>query len=398
MNIKGKMNEISWRSVAVGFLLAVGLFLGIVIGVVHELKIDGTKLAQVARFLMTMQFVESQYVNEVDSKTLIDGAIGGMVRSLDDPYSVYLPPDMLKRLQAQTSGEFGGIGVVMRFDNSRVFVQSVMDGTPGEAAGLMAGDEILAVDGVLTSDMEPEHVAMSIRGEKGTDVVLTIGREGEKDTDYTLTRDMIHYDTAAGTMIGNPDEGIGYIRVSSFSENTAKEFETSYNDLKEKGLNGLIIDLRGNPGGFVTTCVDIANLVVPKGTIVSVVQRDGTKEVYESKLEESTCPIVVLIDEGSASASEILAGALQDTGVATIVGRTSFGKGSVQVVMPIPGEADAVKLTIAKYYTPNGRSLMGTGITPDVDIEQPKDAVTDVQLEKAVEVMREKISSPAQAE
>ena len=277
MNIKGKMNEISWRSVAVGFLLAVGLFLGIVIGVVHELKIDGTKLAQVARFLMTMQFVESQYVNEVDSKTLIDGAIGGMVRSLDDPYSVYLPPDMLKRLQAQTSGEFGGIGVVMRFDNSRVFVQSVMDGTPGEAAGLMAGDEILAVDGVLTSDMEPEHVAMSIRGEKGTDVVLTIGREGEKDTDYTLTRDMIHCDTAAGTMIGNPDEGIGYIRVSSFSENTAKEFETSYNDLKEKGLNGLIIDLRGNPGGFVTTCVDIANLVVPKGTIVSVVQRDGTK-------------------------------------------------------------------------------------------------------------------------
>ena len=183
---------------------------------------------------------------------------------------------------------------------------------------------------------------------------------------------------------------MGYIRIASFSENTGKEFKAAYDSLEEQGMKGLIIDLRENPGGLVTSCVEIANMVVPKGPIVSVVERDGSKEVHESNLEESKYPIIVLIDGNSASASEILAGALQDTGAATLVGTKSYGKGSVQVVVPMLHD-DGLKLTIAKYYTPNGRCIDGTGIEPDVEVELPEGATTDVQLEKAKEVLKEKL-------
>ena len=244
----------------------------------------------------------------------------------------------------------------------------------------------MAVDGTPVSEMQPEEVAMHIRGEVGTKVVLTIERDGETQ-DYTIERATIKIDTAKGTML---EDGMGYIRIASFSENTGKEFKAAYDSLEEQGMKGLIIDLRENPGGLVTSCVEIANMVVPKGPIVSVVERDGSKEVHESKLEESKYPIVVLIDGNSASASEILAGALQDTGAATLVGTKSYGKGSVQVVVPMLHD-DGLKLTIAKYYTPNGRCIDGTGIEPDVEVELPEGATTGVQLEKAKEVLKEKL-------
>ena len=227
---------------------------------------------------------------------------------------------------------------------------------------------------------------MHIRGEVGTHVTLTISRDGS-ESDYDIERATIKIETAKGKMLA---DGMGYIRIASFSENTDKEFEAAYKELEAQGMKGLIIDLRENPGGLLTSCVNIANMVVPKGPIVSVVERDGSKEVHESKLEEEKYPIVVLIDGNSASASEILAGALQDTGAATIVGTKSYGKGSVQVVMPM-FHKDALKLTIAKYYTPNGRCIDGIGIEPDVEVDfQPGDT-TDVQLEKAEEVLRQKI-------
>ena len=188
-----------------------------------------------------------------------------------------------EQLKEHTEGEFGGIGVTMGFKDSKVTIISVLDDTPGQNAGLEAGDEIMAVDGTPVSEMQPEEVAMHIRGEVGTDVVLTIKR-GDETKDYTIERATIKIDTAKGTML---EDGMGYIRIASFSENTGKEFKAAYESLAEQGMKGLIIDLRENPGGLVTSCVEVANLVVPKGPIVSVVERDGSKEVHESKLEES---------------------------------------------------------------------------------------------------------------
>ncbi len=370
-----------------GIVVAVLSSLLTVIALVLLLNLNVQKTVDLVRFFATKRFIESQYVDSVDDVKLMDGAISGMVKALGDPHSLYLDPSMYRKLQDHTSGSFGGIGVVMGFKDHKVTVMSVMDGTPGQAAGIQPEDEIVAVDGVLSRDIEPEDVAMRIRGEIGTEVVLRIRRQGEEDKDYTIQRSSIHLRTAAEEML---PEGIGYIRIASFSEKTGQEFRESYDRLEEQGMRGLIIDLRANPGGLITSCVEIANMVVPLGPIVSVVQRDGTREEHDSKLVKSKYPIVVLIDGNSASASEILAGALQDTKAATLVGTQSYGKGSVQVVIPM-NEGDALKLTIAKYYTPSGRSIDGVGIEPDVKVDMDPKAQQDVQLAKAIEVMQGKL-------
>ena len=377
----------SKKKIIIGVLLTAVLssFLTIA-GLCFAFGIHGNEVADIVRFLGVKRFIEARYVSDVNETKLMDGAISGMVQSLGDPHSLYMNADRFEQLKEHTEGEFGGIGVTMGFKDSKVTIISVLDDTPGQHAGLEAGDEIMAVDGTPVSEMQPEEVAMHIRGEVGTKVVLTIERGGETQ-DYTIERATIKIDTAKGTML---EDGMGYLRIASFSENTGKEFKAAYDSLEEQGMKGLIIDLRENPGGLVTSCVEIANMVVPKGPIVSVVERDGSKEVHESKLEESKYPIVVLIDGNSASASEILAGALQDTGAATLVGTKSYGKGSVQVVVPMLHD-DGLKLTIAKYYTPNGRCIDGTGIEPDVEVELPEGATTDVQLEKAKEVLKEKL-------
>ena len=351
---------------------------------------DLKQVAGVARLIGVMQFVERKYVNDVDTDTIINGAISGMVGSLGDPHSLYMDVEKYEKLKSQTEGSFGGVGIVMSFqEKDKVMVSSVLEESPAQSAGILAGDQIMAVDGVSVTDYQPEETAAHIRGKEGTEVVLTIHREGAEDKDYSITRSNILFKTAAGEMI--PEHpNVGYIRIASFSENTAKEFKENYDKLASEGMKGLIIDLRSNPGGLVTSCVDIANMVVPKGDVVSIIDKSGNKEVYVSELEETKYPIVVLIDENSASASEILAGALQDTGAATLVGNKSFGKGSVQIVLPLLA-GDAVKMTIAKYYTPSGRSIDGTGIEPDVKVELNAAGGIDNQLVKAIEIMEEKI-------
>lgn len=355
-------------------------------GLCFAFGIHAGEVEDIVRFLGVKRFIEARYVTDVDETKLMDGAISGMVQSLGDPHSIYMNADTFEQLKEHTEGEFGGIGVTMGFKDNKVTIISVLDDTPGQKVGLQAGDEITAVDGTPVTEMQPEEVAMHIRGEVGTEVTLSISRDGQTQ-DYKITRATIKLDTAKGVMLG---DGMGYIRIASFSENTGKEFKAAYESLEQQGMKGLIIDLRENPGGLVTSCVDIANMVVPKGPIVSVVERDGSKEVHESNLEESKYPIVVLIDGNSASASEILAGALQDTGAATLVGTKSYGKGSVQVVVPMLHN-DGLKLTIAKYYTPNVRCIDGTGIEPDVEVEMPENATTDVQLDKAKEVLQQKL-------
>ena len=352
---------------------------------------NAQKTKDVLRFFGALRFIETQYVRDVDYTNLIDGAISGMVKTLDDPHSIYLDPKMYELMRSHTEGSFGGVGIVMGFKDNKITVISVMEGTPSEAAGIKTGDEIIAVDGTPTNEIEPEEVVLHIRGEIGTDVTLKIRRAGEEDRDYVVRRATIQVHTVAGQMLPDTD-GIGYIRIASFSEHTADEFKDAYRALEKDGVKGMIIDLRENPGGLVTSCVAIANMVVPKGPVVSVVQKDGRREEYESELSEEKYPLVVLIDGNSASASEILAGALQDTGAATIVGETSYGKGSVQVILPLYDD-DALKLTIAKYYTPSGRSIDGTGIEPDVRVEPQADGAQDVQLLKAIDVMKGKLAS-----
>ena len=351
---------------------------------------NAQKTKDVLRFFGALRFIETQYVRDVDYTNLIDGAISGMVKTLDDPHSIYLDPKMYELMRSHTEGSFGGVGIVMGFKDNKITVISVMEGTPSEAAGIKTGDEIIAVDGTPTNEIEPEEVVLHIRGEIGTDVTLKIRRAGEEDKDYVVRRATIQVHTVAGQMLPDTD-GIGYIRIASFSEHTADEFKDAYHALENEGVKGMIIDLRENPGGLVTSCVAIANMVVPKGPVVSVVQKDGRREEYESELSEEKYPLVVLIDGNSASASEILAGALQDTGAATIVGQTSYGKGSVQVILPLYDD-DALKLTIAKYYTPSGRSIDGTGIEPDVRVEPQVDGAQDVQLLKAIDVMKGKLA------
>ncbi|WP_313992683.1 S41 family peptidase [uncultured Selenomonas sp.] len=349
------------------------------------LRTAGLHGDDVLRLFGVMQFIQMRYVNAPDTTALIDGAINGMVASLDDPHSVYMPPEMFKALRQHTEGSFGGIGVTMGFKDRTVRIISVLEGTPGAAAGLQAGDEIIAVDGTPTSEMQSEEVALHIRGEAGTTVTLRILRDGD-EKDYTITRDIIQVRSVRGTMVEGTT--IGYIRIGSFAEHTGEEFAGEMNRLAGEGMTALIIDLRENPGGLITSCVSVAEQVVPAGTIVSVIDRDGNAEVYQSHLAARQYPIAVLIDENSASASEILAGALQDTGAGTIIGTTSYGKGSVQAVLPLLHE-DGLKLTIAKYVTPSGRSIDGTGITPDITVARSRQDTRDVQFEAAKQYLTE---------
>lgn len=380
-------------------LVAIVSSIGTIVGLCVALNFDAKTASNILRFVGAMKFIESQYVTEVEEDNLVNGAISGMVRTLDDPHSIYLDKKLYNQLKTETSGSFGGIGVYMGFKDGGVQVLGVIPESPGEKVGLIAGDSILAVNSQPVSEIEPGEVALKIRGKVGTDVELLIRREGEEDKTYTITRDIIKVKTVAGKML---DDREGYVRISNFSENTGKEFKTTVSELENQGMKGLILDLRQNPGGVITSCVEIAQEIVPAGTIVSVIKRDGEKEVYTSNLQKPKFPIVVLLDQNSASASELLSGALQDTKAALIVGKTSYGKGSVQTVIPMFHD-DGLKLTIAKYYTPNGRSIDGTGITPDVEVdldipltmtgELALNSFEDTQLKTAEELLSKQIDA-----
>lgn len=355
----------------------------------YALGFNEQGFSNLMRFITAYRFIETKYVNDTDDVKLIDGAIDGMVKSLNDPHSNYLSPKMYKTLMEQTEGSFAGIGVVMGMDNEqKIHIVGIMENSPGQKAGLQEGDEILAVDGVPVTQMAFDEVAAHVRGQAGTDVVLTIMRDNTNQ-DITITRDNIKLKTVGHKML---DNNIGYIQIVSFSEDTANEFNEAYNDLKNQGMKALVLDLRNNPGGLLTTCVEIAKKLVPKGEIVSIVDKQGNKETYSSSLEAPEYPLVVLINKNSASASEILSGAIQDTKAGTIIGNISYGKGSVQTILPM-FEDDAVKLTIAKYYTPSGRSIDGTGITPDIEINLDENATSDTQLDKALEILKAQLNN-----
>lgn len=382
------MNKIL-RKIIIALLIAIFSSLSTLGIIYYLLGFNQQGFFNLMRFVTAYRFIELKYVNQTDDVNLIDGAIDGMVKSLGDPHSNYLSPKMYQNLKEQTQGSFAGIGVVMGMDNNKnIKIVAVMEDSPGQKAGLAEGDQIIAVDGTPVTEMAFDEVATHVRGEPGTDVVLTIMRDGTQQ-DYTITRDNIKLKTVGHEML---DNNIGYIQIVSFSEDTAQEFMDAYTDLQNQGMQGLVLDLRNNPGGLLGACVDIAKNLVPKGDIVSIVDKDGNKEVYSSDLEQVQYPVAVLINKNSASASEILSGAIQDTKSGVIIGETSYGKGSVQTILPMMDD-DAVKLTIAKYYTPSGRSIDGVGITPDIEVKLDEGSTVDTQLKKAEEVISQQINN-----
>lgn len=366
-------------------LTAAFTFLSTLFALVFVASKMDIRVGDAARFFGTYEMIKKRYVNETDSTKLFDGAISGMVKSLDDPHSIYLEPRMYKALLNQTVGSFGGIGVTMGFKDKKVTVMSVLDDTPAKAAGLAANDEIIAVDDAPIIELEPEEVVMKIRGEVGTEVKLKIKSADGTEREVTIVRDNIKVKSVQGKML---EDSIAYIRISNFGEHTGEEFKDVYTKLESEGMKKTILDLRENPGGLINTCVEVANFIIPKGTIVTVETRDGAIEEYDSDLEKIKYPLVVLVDGNSASASEIIAGAVKDTKAGTLIGDKTYGKGSVQVVLPLMHN-DAVKLTVAKYFTPGGESIDGIGIEPDI-VEKllPGDTV-DKQLNKALEVLKQ---------
>lgn len=367
--------------VVVTFVLTSSLFL-------YLLNAKTGDLASTVKFFRALQVVKSRYVEEVPMETLMTGAVKGMINSLGDPHSIYMDAKLFKEFMIETEGSFGGVGIVLGVKDKTLTVVSPIEGTPGDKAGIKSGDQIVKIEGKDTKDMALDEAVSKIRGPEGTAVTLTIKRNQELK-DYTLTRSNIQIKTVAGKML--PDN-IGYIRISMFNEHTGADFSRKYQELEKEGMKALVLDLRDNPGGLLEESVRVSGKLVPKGTVVSVVTRDGHRETHTSKLEAAKYPLAVLVNGGSASASEIVAGAVQDTEAGTLVGTKTYGKGSVQTILKLDG-ATAMKLTIAKYLTPKDRSINGVGIEPDVKVEasDAKESGKDIQLDKATEIVKSKI-------
>lgn len=366
-------------------LLSVAVILGAVTWKIQEITGDA---AGTLRFLRAMSIVKNNFDGKADNKVLFDGAIEGMVHALDDPYSVYLDKEDFTKLSEMTEGSFGGIGIVFGKRGDDYVVISALADHPGALAGIKSGDIILAVDGVETAKMNMTDVADKIRGKQGTEVVLRLRTKDGEEKEVKVVRKDIKAPSVGGQLL--PNTKIGYIRITVFNEATGEDFKKTYEKLQAEGMEATILDLRGNPGGILDDGVAVAGMLVPKGPIVSLVYKNGDKYVENSSLEQVKYPLAVLVDHGTASAAEIVAGAVKDTKAGKLFGVKTFGKGSVQGVYRIDNDT-AVKITTARYYTPSGVSIHNVGIEPDVKIELPDNAATDVQLEAAQDYLQQEL-------
>jgi carboxyl-terminal processing protease len=344
------------------------IFLALATGFTRESSADSEAIYKgLKTFADVIEIIEKNYVDPVDTEKLVQDAIQGMVSSLD-PHSVLLPPEEFEDLQIDTQGKFTGIGISISIRDGFVTVVSPIEGTPAYRAGIKAGDRILKVDGKPVKDLR-EAVKM-MRGPKGTQVEVTIARKGESEPIvFDLTRDVIPIHSVRATML---KPGYGYVWVTHFRDQTVQDLKESLKKLeKENGpLKGLVLDLRDNPGGLLPQAIKMADLFLSKGDILSIkgrLKRHTRSFSAHDDKDDVKCPMVVLINGGSASASEIVAGALQDDKRAVIMGTTSFGKGSVQTVETLR-DGYGLKLTIARYYTPSGRSIQAKGIVPDITV------------------------------
>ena len=375
---------------------------GVIMGTVPEKAIDDlSQVGDISKYynlfnLRNMLF--STYDGEIDDEKLLEGAMKGMADAIGDPYTVYMNQDEFITFIESSQGSFYGIGAQLGIRDNNVTVIAPVEGSPAEKAGLKAGDIILKVDDYEVNELNTEAVVSRVRGEEGVPVTLTIKREGVEDPlEIKIVRAEIKTESVKGEIL---EDGIGYIQLTTFSdEEVSDKFAEKLNELKQQGMKKLILDLRGNPGGYLNECVEIASNFIPEGEVITYTIDKYDKKVISNSLggDAIGMPLVVLVDGGSASASEVVTGALRDYEVATIVGTRTFGKGIVQQLRVLPNDMGGLKVTTSKYYTPNGENIHGTGIEPNIVVEIPQEVLDmdydrsiDPQFQKALEVIREK--------
>lgn len=358
--------------------------------VLKKLQLDNEKLVTVRKT------IDELYLREVDDEALREGQIKGMVAALNDPYSVYMSKSEYEEFNMETEGEYGGIGIIVTpGDDNLITVVSPIEDTPGERAGIKTGDKIIRVEGVDYFAETMDEAVSKMRGEPDTQVTITIFRSenGDSETfDVTITREIIKLVSVKSELL---EGDIGYIRLTSFDVPTASDFLNHLSRLKMQGIKGIIIDVRNNPGGLMNVSTDIADELLGKATIVYTEDKNGNKEYIYSDNKLTDLPLVILVNGGSASASEILAGAVQDNGRGLLVGTTTFGKGVVQRLRDLP-DGSGIKLTVSEYFTPADKNIHGIGIEPDFVVELNEEAEgigidyleQDNQLQKAIEELR----------
>ncbi|MCI8787179.1 MAG: S41 family peptidase [Eubacterium sp.] len=347
-----------------------------------------------------MGYINLYFYDEVDDEKLANGIYAGLMEGLDDKYTGYYTKEEYQDLQISAKQNYYGIGAMLSQDRDsmQVTITHVYEGSPAEAAGLKNGDVITLVEDLESVSMELSDLVTHIRGEEGTTVHLQVYREGEPDyLEFDVKRANIDLPTVSHRML---DDRIGYIRIVEFGEPTVEQFEAAANELLEGGMRALVLDVRDNPGGMLTSVTEILDDFLPEGTLVYMQNKQGERQDYTSSAERMfDCPVAVLINGNSASASEILAGAVRDFEYGKLIGTKTYGKGVVQTIIGLE-DGDAIKLTTAKYFTPKGENIHGTGIEPDIELDfeyqgdetQAYDALKDNQVQKAMEVLDKEIS------
>lgn len=353
-------------------------------------------MSNTAKIRQIEEMLDTYYVEDYDKELAEELMYTGLVAGVGDPYTYYLSADSLAEQVEKNSGHFVGIGVeIYAGDDGYIVVSSVTPGGPAEAAGILAEDKITEVDGESITGKTAADVSALVKGEEGTDVTLTIFRESTGEVlEKTVTRQDIQVKTVSWRMM---DDNIGYISITNFRENTYSQFKEALDTLEAEGMEKLVLDLRNNTGGLVKSAHEIGEELLPEGIMVYTMDKEGNREDTLCDDVYNDVPMVVLVNGNSASAAEILAGAIQDTGRGELIGTTTFGKGLVQRLFTLP-DGSGLNVTIQKYYTPNGTSIHGVGITPDYEVELPEEyaqqtnipAEADTQLQKAVEVLSEK--------
>lgn len=353
-------------------------------------------MSNTAKIRQIEEMLDTYYVEDYDKELAEELMYTGLVAGVGDPYTYYLSADSLAEQVEKNSGHFVGIGVeIYAGDDGYIVVSSVTPGGPAEAAGILAEDKITEVDGESITGKTAADVSALVKGEEGTDVTLTIFRENTGEVlEKTVTRQDIQVQTVSWRMM---DDNIGYISITNFRENTYSQFKEALDTLEAEGMEKLVLDLRNNTGGLVKSAHEIGEELLPEGIMVYTMDKEGNREDTLCDDVYNDVPMVVLVNGNSASAAEILAGAIQDTGRGELIGTTTFGKGLVQRLFTLP-DGSGLNVTIQKYYTPNGTSIHGVGITPDYEVELPEEyaqqtnipAEVDTQLQKAVEVLSEK--------
>lgn len=353
-------------------------------------------MSTMAKIRQIEKTLDTYYVEDYDKELAEELMYTGLAAGVGDPYTYYLSADSLAEQMEKNSGHFVGIGVeIYAGDDGYIVVSSVTPGGPAEAAGILAEDKITEVDGESITGKTAADVSALVKGEAGTDVTLTIFRESTGEVlEKTVTRQDIQVKTVSWRMM---DDNIGYIAITNFRENTYSQFKEALDMLEAEGMEKLVLDLRNNTGGLVKSAHEIGEELLPEGIMVYTMDKDGNREDTLCDDVYNDVPLVVLVNGNSASAAEILAGAIQDTGRGQLIGTTTFGKGLVQRLFTLP-DGSGLNMTIQKYYTPNGTSIHGVGITPDYEVELPEEyaqqtnipAEADTQLQKAVEVLSEK--------